>query len=150
MIQNPQNNLQSIWKLKSEVERNRHKDIYDTITETGEVMNDPEKTKEYIADYFEELYQARPAKPENQKQSETIIREVKQIEKIQENQAPIEDFEMQELTKSIKKLKRRKAQGPDEIPNEIFIEADETTKLIYLEAMNKINKKMHARHMAKV
>ena len=41
---------------------------------------------------------------------------------------------------AIKKLKRKKATGPDSIQNEAFIEANEETRKIYKEAMNKINK----------
>ena len=32
--------------------------------EEGTTLTDPQKTKEHIADYFEDLYQARPGTPE--------------------------------------------------------------------------------------
>ena len=38
---------------------------------------------------------------------------------------------MKELEESIKCLKRKKGLGPDNIPNEIFIEADNDTKQLY-------------------
>ena len=45
---------------------------------------------------------------------------------------------MDELNASIKSLKRGKSSGPDKIPNEIFIEANEQTRRIYLDALNKV------------
>ena len=135
-----QNTIQSIWKLKSEIEKDKQKEMYDTITETGEALIEPDETKNYIAEYFEELYQARPAKPEYTASTQSIQDEVNEIEMYLEHEPHIEDISMDELTKAIKKLKRNKATGPDELPNEIFIEADEGTRIIYLKAMNKINK----------
>ena len=44
----------------------------------------------------------------------------------------------EELNTCIKKLKRNKSNGPDRIPNEVFIEADEHTKGIYMEILNTI------------
>ena len=54
----------------------------------------------------------------------------------------IENFTAKELNSVIKKLKRKKAIGPDNIPNELFIEANEDTKQIYLEHFNSINQSM--------
>ena len=48
----------------------------------------------------------------------------------------------EELVTAIKKLRRKKSTGPDEIPNELFIEADKDTKHIIMTALNKINKEM--------
>ena len=44
----------------------------------------------------------------------------------------------EEVKKAIRKLKRKKATGPDSIPNEIFIEADNTTIEVYTKVMNKL------------
>ncbi len=35
-------------------------------------------------------------------------------------------------------MKRKKAIGPDQIPNEVFIEADEKTREVYGEVLNKL------------
>ena len=59
-----------------------------------------------------------------------------------ESQPPVKPMTTKELDKAIKKLKRKKATGPDKIPNEIFIEADKETRNIYLKAMNNINRTM--------
>ena len=43
------------------------------------------------------------------------------------------------MERIIKKLKRNKAMGPDEIPNEIFIEASQTTREILTHILNTIH-----------
>ena len=52
-----------IWQARKR-SQSRNELEYNTITEEAETLTDPEKIKEYIADYFEELYQARPGAPE--------------------------------------------------------------------------------------
>ncbi len=39
-----------------------HMEEYDTMTEDGRIINDPEEANEHIANYFESLYQAREYK----------------------------------------------------------------------------------------
>ena len=55
---------------------------------------------------------------------------------------PIPDFTAEELNSAIKKIKRNKSTGPDNIPNEVFIESDMETREIYRENFNNINRKM--------
>ena len=131
-----------IWKLKEEAEAATDNDQYDTITEDGKILQGPNETKEYIANFFEDLYQARPAKDEYKEDTSRIEQEVKEYTEKLKNEPAIPDFTLDDLNNVIKKLERKKATGPDNIPNEIFIEADEQTKLIYLENYNKINKTM--------
>ena len=132
----------TFWKMKAQTEKQSEQEPYDLITEENEQMQGPEETKNYIANYFENLYQARPSKPEYIKETETIENTVKQIEIEMSKLPEIEEFNQNEINKAIKRLKRKKALGPDEIPNEAFIEADQQTRLIYLKSMNKINKEM--------
>ena len=128
--------------MKSQNEKQTEHEPYDTITEENVQLQGPEETKEYIAKYFEDLYQARPSKPEYIKQTKEIENKVKEIEMEMKNQPPIAEFNQDELNKAIKKLKQKKAIGPDEIPNEAFIEADADTRQIYLSSLNHINSKM--------
>ena len=132
----------NFWKMKAEAEKKIENEPYDTITEDNIQLQGQEETKKYIANYFEDLYQARPSKPCCIESTQEIIEEVKRIEKEMENKPPIDDFTDEEMSMAIKKLKKKKAVGPDEIPNEIFIEADTNTRKIFLETMNKINKTM--------
>ena len=113
---------------------------YDTITEEGVVLKTPEETKEHIANYFENLYQAREGKPQYDEWTRKIKEKNQTIIKELEKKPPAEEIRKEELDKIIKNLKRNKATGPDDIPNEIFKEADEGTREIYRDAMNKIAK----------
>ncbi len=55
------------------------KSEYDTITEEGECLQTPDETKEYIAEYYENLYQAREGKIEYQQWTNKIQSKVKEI-----------------------------------------------------------------------
>ena len=52
----------------------------------------------------------------------------------------IKQMDTKKLNTAIKKLKRKKSKGPDNIPNESFIEADQETRTIYQAILNKITK----------
>ena len=113
-------------------------DDYETINEHGNTIADPDTAKEHIADYFENLYQAREGEPNYEQWTNHINETVNNISKStmkSQNENPIG---IEELNTCIKKLNRNKSNGPDRIPNEVFIEADEHTKDIYLEALNKV------------
>ena len=130
------------WKQKNDIEKEKVSEPYDTMKENGEIIEEPEEAREHIAQYYENLYQARPSKENYKEITKQIENKVKEIEKEMENKPKIEDFTAKELEIVIKKLKRKKAIGPDEIPNELFIEADEDTKNIYREHFNSINQTM--------
>ena len=126
------------WKIRKKIMQNQPDNDYDTITEDGRTLNDPDETKEYIAQFYENLYQAREGTPEYQRWTDHIKTIVKIVEKQEAKLPPEENFTKKELNKAIKSLKRNKAMGPDKIPNEVFIEADDNTKHLYLEVINKI------------
>ena len=66
----------TIWKTRKRT--NRPNEIeYNTITEEGETITDPRKAKEYIANYFENLYQARPGTEDYQEWTEHIADTIK-------------------------------------------------------------------------
>ena len=129
-----------IWKARKQTKNNNELD-YDIITEEEETITDPEKTKEYIANYFENLYQAREGTEDYKEWTKEISTTVrKTIDGYKKNKGETEDkITLEELNKAIKRLKRNKSLGPDQIPNEIFIEANRQTRLIYLEVINKIH-----------
>ena len=130
------------WKQKSDIEKEKVSEPYDTMKENGEIIESPEETKEHIAQYYENLYQARPSKEGYHEITKSIEDNVKQIEREMENKPKIDNFTSKELDNVIKKLQRKKAIGPDNIPNELFIEADKDTKQIYLDHFNSINQSM--------
>ena len=129
---NPKN---KIWELRKQYTR-KERGEYDLISEEDNLITNPEEAKEYIAKYYEDLYQAREGKPEVEEWTRHIIEEVKRIEnqgREKENEHPITQ---EEMISARKKSKAKKAAGPDEIPNEIFIKADKKTLLIYKEILN--------------
>ena len=131
---------QEFWKIRRKIIGNKPVNNYDTITENNEHIKDPDQTKEYIAQYFENLYQARTGKEEYKRWTEHIDNTVQEIERSMQYKRREKEITPKELTIAIKQLKRKKSTGPDQIPNEIFIEASELTKEIYRKNMNKILK----------
>ena len=111
-----------------------------TITEEGTIITDPQKTKEHIADYFENLYQAWPGTPEYETWTNHIEKTVeKALLATDQREKKTENITYKELNKAIKKLKRKNSLGPDEIPNETFIEANKDTREIFRTALNRIH-----------
>ena len=114
---------------------NNHDD-YDAIDENGNPSEDPDTAKDHLADYFENLYQAREWEQSHEQWTNHINDIVNSISKSNaqsQNENPIS----RKLNTCIKKLKRNNSNGPDSIPNEVFI-ADEHTESIYLDILNKI------------
>ena len=126
--------------MKRQLESQQEPDPYDTITEEGTKLTNPEEAKEYIAQYYEQLYQAREGTIEYQEWTEEIKNKVKEIETQMQHKPEIKQIDTKELNTAIKKLKRKKSTGPDNIPNEAFIEADQETRTIYQATLNKITK----------
>ena len=46
------------WKIRKNIMRTNNQYEYDLITENDREVQEPEETKEYIAEYYENLYQA--------------------------------------------------------------------------------------------
>ncbi len=130
-----------IWKTRKRTKCNNELE-YDIITEAGETLIEAEITKEYIADQYEALYQARPGTKEYEQWTEHITETVKKVGENHEKTGKTQGSEpitLKEVNKAIKKLKRNKSLGPDQIPNEIFIEANENTRKVYVDIMNNIH-----------
>ena len=120
---NPRN---KIWEIRKKMLK-KIKEEYDLITEQGQTINNENEAKEYIAEYYENLYRAREGKPGTEawtkKIEETVKEEVMRINAI-ENEPEITE---EEMTRTKKKLKKKKAVGLDNIPNEVFINANNKT-----------------------
>ena len=125
----------NFWKTRKQITTPKTTK-YNLITEENEEITKPEVAMNYIADYYENLYQARESTPEYTQQTEKINNIIKTIENNMNNKPKPEEFTINELNQVIQKLKRNKSPGPDKIPNELFIEANQQTRLIYLEMFN--------------
>ena len=123
------------WKLRKQAIGKKN-DTYETISEEGVKIENPEAAKDHIANFYENLYQAREGKESHKLWTETIQQQVINI--YNTNHTTPEEVSEEELNKTIKMLKNNKATGPDQIPNEIFTKADKQTKQIYLKTINKI------------
>ena len=69
-------NPNTIWEARKRAKTSNGLD-YPTYTEEGEQITDPNKTKEHIANYFEDLYQATEGKADYKEWSEMITTQVK-------------------------------------------------------------------------
>ncbi len=126
------------WRIRKKILEKGKKEMYDTIDEEGEVIKNPEKAKEHIADYYENLYQAREGDPEYEVWTERINETIKNIEQELELAPKAEPVTEKEINTTVRNLKKGKSTGPDKIPNEAFTNATKQTLEIYRKAMNKI------------
>ena len=128
-----------IWQARKKVRRATEVD-YNIITEDDRVLTCPEETRNHVEEYFKNLYQARPGTPEYANWTQHITDTVHQAtEKTTTNNQGSEPLSEKELNKAIKKLKRKKSLGPDEIPNEIFIEGNKAVRNTILKIFNRIH-----------
>ena len=76
----------TFWKMRRKAAGKKGTSKYLTITEEGQVLEDPEEAKRYIADYYENLYQAREGKPEYAKWTQEITNTVEKIKNSEDMQ----------------------------------------------------------------
>jgi len=123
------------WKIRKKI-LGKAREEHDTITEEGHTLKDPNTTKEYIANFYENLYQARPATDNNIGWTNTIT-ESNNTYKAEPKQAE-PPLTSKELKQAIKLMKNKKASGPDNIPNEVFKHADIHTLTLVRSIYNNI------------
>ena len=80
----------------------------------------------------------REANPSNQPITKLLTEQVKEWEQKDEYNQSQPPITLQEISQAIKKLKKGKSCGPDDIPNDVFIMASPQLKQIYLESLNQI------------
>ena len=132
------------WKIRKQIlNKTKQQDDYDTITEEGKTLTESEESKEYIASFYENLYQAREGTPEYEQWTEHIREKVKEIEENMETIPAEPEFTTKETLKVLRSLKIGKAPGPDGIPNEALKAFNAQTIEIYRCEMNKILKTMN-------
>ena len=95
------------WNIRKKLMGKGGQEEYDTITEDNIKIKDPITTKNHIADYFEDLYQAREAESTHETWTKTINEKIKLITKTNTNETPNE-ITQEELNKNIKNIKKRK------------------------------------------
>ncbi len=135
-----QRNPNIIWEIKKRASHSNSLE-YDTMDEDGNLIKDPEKAKDHVAKYFQDLYQARPGTEEYKWWTDhittTVRAHIEEYHKTRENHKE-EPITRKELNGIIRKLKRNKSTGPDRIPNEVFIEANQPARNMYRKILNDI------------
>jgi hypothetical protein len=137
-----QKNPNHLWKLKKKLTSNNNNATNQTlITEDGRSVENPQEAKNYIANYFENLYKAREGNQSYQHWTDHIKDTVRTITKsTPKGHNPNHNIKFEELLKAIKALKAKKASGPDNIPNETLINANKYIRQTYLNQFNSILK----------
>ena len=136
---NGNTDMNKFWKIRKNM-LSKRQETYDTLDTDNQPITDPERAKEHIANYFEELYQAREGEEAYKQWTthiETKVKEITQVTEQEENST----ITMKELNTAIKALERGKATGPDEIPNEALIEANNTIRKKILRIFKRIYEK---------
>ena len=90
------------WKIRRKILSQGKNESYDLITEDGTKITDPEKSKEYIADFYENLYQAREGTREYENWTEHIKNTVNTIENENKDLPDEPDFTEKEMRQAIK------------------------------------------------
>ena len=93
--------------------------------------------KKHIADYFENLYQAREGEMSHAEWTKKIDNKIDQITNMKYEQTH-QEISQNEINKNIKTIQRGKSTGPDRIPNEAIIEANQHNRNIIRKILNKI------------
>lgn len=128
----------NFWSIRKKILQSKQA-AYDLVTETDKKIEDPNKARDYIADYYETLYKEREGNPSHTKWHSHIRQKVREIdnEVIISKDPPI-IFTIKELDTAIKSLKSNKATGPDDIPNEVFMNSNRETRIKILKIFNEI------------
>ena len=143
LITNGNIDMNEFWKVRKQI-MNKTREDYDIIDENNVCVKDPEKAKTHVADYFEDLYQAREGSNGYEAWTNHIEETVEKITKRDNNEDEMEHevltiYELY-MNSATKALQKKKATGPDEIPNEALIETDKKSRQIILKAFNQVYK----------
>ena len=98
------------------------KDGYDIFDEDNEPITSPTLVNTHVASYYENLYQAREGESQYQEWTKQIENTVEAVTK-RSTRESCSEITKYELDSAIKQFQRRKAVGPDDIPNEVLIES---------------------------
>ena len=115
-------NSNSFWKIRKRLLRKKD-EKYNVIEKTGRKVVNAKDADEYIANHFEDLYQAREGESEQDERTTMIENKVKDIETENNNNLDTEPnlITRNELDMAIRQLNKSKSVGPDDIPNEAII-----------------------------
>ena len=128
---------QYFWKARRKILGSNKPLEYDVITEEGTKITDPTESKKYIAEYYQNLYQAREATLDELSNTKEIENVVNRIAESNEARGPQKPIAKEEIDAAIKRLKKGKSMGPDNIPNEAIIELNQKNRNTLKEVLNR-------------
>ena len=100
----------TFWNIRKQILNHNKNDNYDTYDEEGKPITDPHEIKEHVANYFEELYQAREGEDSHSNWTKHINETVKEIATSTNQSKHQQPFKIEELDSCIKTLKKEKKQ----------------------------------------
>ena len=104
-------NSNTFWNIRRKLINHNKNEDYTTEDENGNKIDNPEQAKGHIAEYYENLYQAREVEESHKTWTEHIKTTVEKIEKEVTQYECNQPFTYEELDKCIKKSwKRERAQ----------------------------------------
>ena len=132
-------NSNTFWKIRKRLIKKKD-EKYDLIDETGRKVTNAKDADEYIANYFEDLYQAREGESEQEEWTTMIENKVKDIETENNNNLDAEPnlITRDELDMAIRQLNKGKSVGPDDIPNEAIINMNKKNRDTLRERLNEV------------
>ena len=126
------------WRARRKICGKQGSADYITTDEQGNPIEDPAEAKEHIANYYETLYQAREGREGFENWTNEIKNTVRRIEQSEAMGKTAVPITMDELVNTVKKLKSGKANGPDNLPNEIMREASAETLETFRQVFNNL------------
>ena len=104
----------------------------------GNLLTSPEEINDRYKSYFQQLLQNREINKDHEKHQNLIHENHNTYMKIKsyDNESMNNEITMREVDRAIKSLKKDKAPGPDELYNEIIINAGKNLKANLLKMMN--------------
>ena len=124
-INNKRNNFDAVWNLRNKT-RKKQESAFILETE-GVEIKDPEKIKNTVSEYYDDLYINNPITEGYEKYNEELEKLIKLIWKIKDKDEET-DLEEEIIIKVIKNLETKKATGPDGISNDMVLEGGNSLK----------------------
>ena len=126
-----------IWKIRKR-NSNKNGPKLAVKSKDGTLLTGREEINLRYSEYYRELLQNREGKPEFENYSQLIEQNFKEYYKAKQyDNDPVNmKFSRKELESAIKTLKREKSTGPDDIYNELIINAGENLRNNILEMIN--------------
>ena len=107
--QGRRNKITTFLERKKKITPKQSSNSYITLNESGHPIEDPAEAKEHIAQYFENLYQAREGRPQYAEWTREIKTTLKRITESDEMKEDIDPILTTEVTEAMHKLNNNRS-----------------------------------------